>query len=137
MKKIIFNTAKEQFRKAFRKHKSQVKRAKLEAKKGKNTPVEPYGLKKRAIKRSIRGTKFMDKSEYLAAPKTKSLPAGGPRPKLIGKAYASDKKGKGLQINPLSKKDRQKIQDEISESVKKFLKRRKDEPRGFKKGKFI
>ena len=134
MKKIIFNTAKEQFRKLYRKHKSQVRRAKKDAKRGiRGTGVEPYGLKKRALKKSIRSTKFMSKAEYLKMPKTTSLPKGG-RPQIFGKAYASDKAGKSLQINPLSKKDRKKIQDEISASVKRFLKRKKDEPMSFKKG---
>ena len=34
----------------------------------------------------------------------------------------------------MSKKDRIKIQDEISQSVRKFLKRRKDEPQSFRSG---
>ena len=127
-KKLIFNTAKESFRRLYRKHKSQVRRAKKDAKRGiKGVGIEPYGLKKRALKKSIRSTKFMTKADYLKLPKAKSLPRGG-RPQIFGKAYASDKRGKGLQINPLSKKDRQKIQDEISQSVRRFLKRKKDEP---------
>ena len=134
MKKIIFNTAKEQFRKMYRKHKSQVRRANKNAKRGiRGTGVEPYDLKKRALKKSIRSTRFMGKQEYLKLPKTTSLPRGG-KPIIFGKAYASDKRGKGLQINPLSKKDRQKIQDEISQSVRRFLKRKKDEPISFKRG---
>ena len=112
MKKIIFNTVKEGFRRMYRKHKSQVRRAKRDAKRGFHTGVEPYGLKKRAFKKQIRSTRFMDKAEYLKLPKTTSLPRGG-KPQIFGKAYASDKAGKSLQINPLSKKDRKKIQDEI------------------------
>ena len=121
---MIFNTVKEGFRRMYRKHKSQVRRAKKDAKRGiRGTGVEPYGLKKRALKKSIRSTKFMDKAAYLAAPKTKSLPAGGPRPKLIGKAYASDKKGKSMMIT-LPKKHREAIQEGISQSVRKFLSER-------------
>jgi len=140
MKKLIFKTAKAAFKKAYRKHKSEVKRAKKVG-----TPVVPYNLIKADIKRKIRGTKFTSAAEIKATPglrrriitriersKRKRTPGG--RPQIFGKAYASDKRGKGLQINPLSKKDRIKIQDEISQSVRKFLKRRKDEPQSFKSG---
>ena len=121
MKKIIFNTVKEGFRRMYRKHKSQVRRAKKDAKRGiGGTGIEPYGLKKRAFKKQIRSTKFMDKAAYLAAPKTKSLPRGGPKINLIGKAYASDKKGKTMNIT-LPKKEREAIQRSISESVRRFM----------------
>ena len=120
MKKIIFNTVKEGFRKMYRKHKSQVRRAKKDAKRGiRGTGIEPYGLKKRAFKKQIRSTKFMDKAAYLAAPKTKSLPRGG-KPQIFGKAYASDKKGKTMNIT-LPKKEREAIQRSISESVRRFM----------------
>ena len=123
MKKIIFNTAKEQFRKAFRKHKSQMSRAKKDAKRGFTSGVEPYGLKKLQIKKSIRNTKFMDKTAYKAAPKTKSLPKGGPRPSIVGKAYASDRAGKRTMMIPMmTKKQREANQESISQSVRKFLK---------------
>jgi len=121
IKKLIFMTAKKQFQQAFRKHKSQVRRAKREAKRGINIPVEPYGLKKRAIKRQIRETKFMDKAAYLAAPKTKSVPRGG-NPRLVGKAYASDKRAKRTMNISLPKKQREAIQEGISQSVRRFLK---------------
>jgi hypothetical protein len=125
MKKLIFNTAKEQFRKAFKKHKSQVTRAKREAKRGINVPVEPYGLKKLSIKNAIKRTKFMDKAAYKAAPKTKSLPKGGPRPSIVGKAYASDKAAKRTMMIPMmTKKQREANQESISQSVRKFLKER-------------
>jgi len=123
MKKIIFNTAKEQFRKMFRKHKSQMRRANRNAKRGiRGTGVEPYDLKKRALKKSIRSTKFMSKAEYLKMPKTTSLPKGG-KPQIFGKAYASDKKGKTMNIT-LPKKERAAIQEGISQSVRKFLSER-------------
>mgnify|MGYP003148712947 FL=1 len=128
MRGIIFKTVKEGFRRLHKAHKAEVRRAKKT-----KVPVIPMSLKKADFKKKIRGTKFMTAAEYKAVPKTKSLPRGG-RPRIFGKAYASDKRGKGLQINPLSKKDRQKIQDEISESVKIFLKRKKDEPMGYKRG---
>jgi len=120
MKKIIFNTAKEQFRKMFKKHKSQLRRAKKDAKRGiRGTGVEPYGLKKRALKKSIRSTRFMGKDEYLKLPKTTSLPRGG-RPQIFGKAYASDKAGKSMNIT-LPKKERKAIQESISQSVRRFM----------------
>ena len=121
MKKIIFNTVKEGFRRMYKKHKSQVRRAKKDAKRGiRGTGIEPYGLKKRAFKKQIRSTKFMDKAAYLAAPKTKSLPRGGPKVNVVGKAYASDKKGKSMMIT-LPKKEREAIQRSISESVRRFM----------------
>jgi hypothetical protein len=117
IKNLIFHTAKSAFRKAYRKHKSEVKRSKKVG-----TPVVPYNLVKSSIKRSIRSTKFMDKAAYQQAPKTVSLPKGGPRPRLIGKAYASDKRGKGLQIPMISAKERKLVQEGISDSVRKFMK---------------
>ena len=125
MKKLIFNTAKEQFRKAFKKHKSQVTRAKRASKRGISIPVEPYGLKKLSIKNAIKRTKFMDKAAYKAAPKTKSLPKGGPRPSIVGKAYASDKAGKRTMMIPMmTKRERAANQEAISQSVRKFMKER-------------
>jgi len=125
MKKIIFNTAKEQFRKAFRKHKSQLRTKKKMAQRGYSYGVEPYGLKKLSIKNAIRRTKFMDKAAYQAAPKTKSLPKGGPRPSIVGKAYASDKAAKRTMMIPMmTKKQREANQESISQSVRKFLKER-------------
>jgi len=121
IKKIIFNTAKEQFRKAFRKHKSQVRRSKGMAKKGVVMGVEPYELKKMSIKRQIRNTKFMDKSAYLSAPKVESKKWMGRKPQIFGKAYASDKKGKGMQIPMMTAKERAANQDAISQSVRKFI----------------
>lgn len=121
MKKIIFNTVKEGFRRMYRKHKSQVKRAKKDAKRGiRGTGIEPYGLKKRAFKKQIRSTRFMDKAEYLKLPKTKSLPRGGPKINVVGKAFASDKRGKSMNIT-LPKKEREAIQKSISESVRRFM----------------
>jgi hypothetical protein len=80
IKKLIFNTAKTAFKKAYKKYKGEVKQAKKLG-----TPVVPYDLVKSDIKRRIRSTKFMDKAAYEAAPKTKSLPKGGPRPKYLVK----------------------------------------------------
>jgi hypothetical protein len=70
IKKLIFNTAKEQFRKALRTHKASVRRNK---KTRGLTPIMDYGLLRNKVKRDIKNTKFMDKAAYKAAPKTKSL----------------------------------------------------------------
>ena len=119
MKKLIFNTAKEGFRKMYRQHKAEVRAQKRAKKRGFSKVVEPYDLKKRALKKSIRSTKFMSKAEYLKMPKTTSLPKGG-KPQIFGKAYASDKKGKSMNIT-LPKKERAAIQRSISESVRRFM----------------
>jgi len=122
IKKLIFNTAKEQFRKALRTHKASVRRNKRS--KG-LTPIMDYGLLRNKVKRDIKNTKFMDKAAYKAAPKTKSLPKGGPRPRIFGKAYASDKAGKrSMMIQMMTKKERAANQEAISQSVRKFMKER-------------
>ena len=122
IKKLIFNTAKEQFRKALRTHKASVRANK----KSKGfTPILDYGLLRNKVKRDIKNTKFMDKAAYKAAPKTKSLPKGGPRPRIFGKAYASDKAGKrSMMIPMMTKKERAANQEAISQSVRKFMKER-------------
>ena len=121
IKKIIFNTAKEQFRKAFRTHKSQVRRAKNLSRRNINIPVEPYELKKMSIKRQIRNTKFMDKTAYQQAPKTTSIPRGG-NPRIVGKAYASDRAAKKTMMIPMmTAKERAANQESISQSVRKFI----------------
>ena len=122
IKKLIFNTAKEAFRKGFKQYKSEARRQKKLPKQLRSIVV-PYDLVKKDIKRKIKSTKFMDKETYLKAPKTKSIPKGGPRPQIFGKAYASDKKGKTMNIT-LPKKERAAIQEGISQSVRKFLSER-------------
>ena len=119
IKKLIFNTAKAAFRKGFRKYKAEARLQKLRPSELRG--VVPYDLVKKDIKRKIRSTKFMDKEAYLKAPKTKSIPKGGPRPKLFGKAYASDKKGKSMQIPMMTKEQRKANQEAISQSVRKFM----------------
>jgi hypothetical protein len=122
IKKLIFNTAKNQFRKALRTHKASVRANK---KSRGLTPIMDYGLLRNKVKRDIKNTKFMDKAAYKAAPKTKSLPKGGPRPSIVGKAYASDKAAKRTMMIPMmTKKQREANQESISQSVRKFLKER-------------
>ena len=112
IKKIIFNTAKEAFRKGFRKYKRGQKKEER----------VPYDLVKSSIKRSIRSTKFMDKTAYQQAPKTTSIPRGG-NPRIVGKAYASDRAAKKTMMIPMmTKQQRAANQQAISDSVRKFLK---------------
>ena len=92
--------AKELFRKAFRKFKKQPKKERV-----------PYPLIKADVKRSIAGTKLITKADIKANPGTRrrillriekakrSRTAGG-KPQIFGKAYASDKAGKTMQIQP-------------------------------------
>tara|TARA_R100000005_G_C4966939_1_gene181384 strand:- start:262 stop:762 length:501 start_codon:yes stop_codon:yes gene_type:complete len=127
--------AKEAFRKAFKKHKSSVRRAEREKKKrGINIPVVPYDLIKADLKRKIKGTKLTTAAEVKAVPglrrriftrieRAKRNRTPGGRPQIFGKAYASDKKGKSMNIS-LPKKQREAIQEDISQSVRKFLKER-------------
>ena len=116
MRGIIFRTAKAAFKKAFRKHKSEVKRAKKVG-----TPVVPYSLIKSDIKRKIRGTKFTAAAEFKAQPGLKRRIRIGierakrekkkfKKPVIFGKAYASDKKEK-IQIKPCPGDKEQKIGD--------------------------
>ena len=119
--------AKEAFRKAFRKHKAEKKRQKIH----KGVPVVPYDLVKADIKRKIKGTKLTTAVEVKATPglrrrfisrierAKRNRPPGG-RPQILGKAYASDKKGKTMNIT-LPKKEREAIQKSISESVRRFM----------------
>ena len=115
MKKLIFTTAKEAFRRGFRKYKRGQRK----------TERVPYDLVKADIKRSIRGTKFFVGAEAKARPGIgkKGLPKGG-RPRIFGKAYASDKRGKGMKIQMMTKQERAANQEAISQSVRKFLKDR-------------
>ena len=53
IKKLIFNTAKTAFKKAYKKYKGEVRQAKKLG-----TPVVPYDLVKSDIKRRIRSTPF-------------------------------------------------------------------------------
>ena len=121
--------AKEAFRKAFKKHKSEVKRFKKVG-----TPVVPYDLVKADIKRKIKGTKLTTAVEVKATPglrrkfisrieRAKRNRTPGGRPQIFGKAYASDKKGKSMNIS-LPKKQREAIQEDISQSVRKYLSER-------------
>ena len=126
MRGIIFRTAKAAFRKAYRKHKAEKKRQKIH----KGVPVVPYSLVKSDIKRKIRGTKFTAAAEFKAQPGLKRRIRVGierakrekkkfRKPVIVGKAYASDKKGKTMQIQPLTFKQRKQMKKEMEESAKR------------------
>ena len=128
--------AKEAFRKAYKKHKKEVRRSKKVG-----TPVVPYNLIKQDIKRKIKGTKLVAKAEIKATPglrrriilnieKGKREKKKFARPKIFGKAYASDKPGKTMQIQPLTFQQRKLMKKEMRQSAidlykKMFLSKKK------------
>tara|TARA_R100000329_G_scaffold108068_1_gene88748 strand:- start:3156 stop:3737 length:582 start_codon:yes stop_codon:yes gene_type:complete len=132
--------AKEAFRKLFKKHKAEVARTKKT--KG-AVPTVPYDLKKADLKKQIKGTRLTVKADIKAQPglkrrivtrieRAKREKSKFKGPVIFGKAYASDKAGKTMQVPLVSKLDRRKIQRDISESVRRFM--RKKNVKGFKKG---
>ena len=129
MKKLIFDTAKAAFRRGFKQFKTQKARAKKLG-----TPVVPYDLVKADVKRKIRGTKFTSQAEIKAKPgarrriilrieKAKRAKAKNRKPVIYGKAYASDKKGKTMQIQPLTFEQRKLMKKEMAESAKRIYAR--------------
>ena len=128
--------AKEAFRKAYKKHKKEVKRSKKIG-----TPVVPYNLIKSDVKRKIKGTKLTTAAEIKATPgarrkiilrieKAKRARKRGGRPTIFGKAYASDKPGKTMQIQPLTFEQRKLMKKEMRQSAinlyrKMFLSKKK------------
>jgi len=126
MKKLIFDTAKAAFKRGFKQFKTQKARAKTHG-----TPVVPYDLVKEDIKRKIRGTKFTSKAEIKATPgarrrillrieRSKRTKVKNRKPVIYGKAYASDKAGKTMQIQPLTFKQRKLMKKEMAESAKRI-----------------
>ena len=123
--------AKEAFRKLFRKHKSEVRRTKKT--KG-FVPTIPYDLKKADLKKKIRGTKLVASAEFKAQPglkrrirvcierakinKKKFRP-----PVIVGKAFASDKPGRTMQIQPLTIEQRRRMKKEMAESAKSLYRK--------------
>ena len=132
MRGIIFKTVKEGFRKLHRKHKAELKRLKRDPSTA--PPVIPMSLKKADFKRKIRGTKFTGAAEFKAQPglkrriligieKAKRKRKRLGRPVIFGKAYASDKKGKTMQIQPLTFAQRKLMKKEMAESAKRIYAR--------------
>jgi len=126
--------AKELFRKAFRKFKKQPKRERV-----------PYPLIKADVKRTIAGTKLITKADIKANPGTRrrillriekakrSRTAGG-KPQIFGKAYASDKAGKTMQIQPLTKQQRKLMLKEMAESADRGYKKVRLRKYGYNSG---
>jgi hypothetical protein len=123
--------AKEAFRKLFKKHKSEVRRTKRT--KG-YVPTIPYNLKKADLKRKIRGTKLTTAAEIKAVPgarrrillrieRNKRSKKGGRPTGIFGKAYASDKPGRTMQIQPLTFQQRKLMKKEMAESAKRLYKK--------------
>jgi len=131
MRGIIFKTVKEGFRRLHKAHKAEVRRNKRN--KG-ATPVIPLSLKKADFKRKIRGTKFTGAAEFKAQPGLKRrIRVGIERAKrekkkfrtpiVYGKAYASDKKGKTMQIQPLTSAQRKQMKKEMAASADRNYKK--------------
>ena len=145
MSKLVFDTAKSAFKKLYRKHKAEVSRTKKT--KG-AVPTVPYQLKKADIKKKIRGTKFTAKADIKAKPglrrrillnieRSKRDKKKYGSPVIYGKAYASDKKGKTMQIPALSAAARKQMKKEMAESAKRNYLRVRKRSLGYNKGKFV
>ena len=135
MKKLIFDTAKESFRRAFRKYKRGQRKSER----------VPYDLVKADVKRKIRGTKFTSQAEIKAVPgakrriilrieRAKRAKAKNKGPIIYGKAYASDKKGKSLQVQPLTRKQRRDMRKEMAAAADRNYKRVRLRKFGYKSG---
>ena len=129
MRGIIFKTVKEGFRRLHKAHKAEVRRAKKT-----KVPVIPMSLKKADFKKKIRGTKFTGAAEFKAQPGLKRrIRVGIERAKrekkkhrtpiLYGKAYASDKKGKTMQIQPLTVAQRKQMKKEMAAAADRNYKK--------------
>ena len=140
MRGIIFKTVKEGFRRLHKAHKAEVRRAKKT-----KVPVIPLSLKKADFKRKIRGTKFTGAAEFKAQPGLKRRIRVGierakrekkkfKKPVIFGKAYASDKKGKTMQIQPLTIKQRKEMKKEMAKSADREYKRVRLRKFGYNKG---
>tara|TARA_Y100000996_G_scaffold204801_1_gene160654 strand:+ start:245 stop:796 length:552 start_codon:yes stop_codon:yes gene_type:complete len=142
MSKLVFDTAKSAFKKLYRKHKAEVSRTKKT--KG-AVPTVPYQLKKADIKKKIRGTKFTAKADIKAKPglrrrillnieRSKRDKKKYGSPVIYGKAYASDKKGKTMQIPALTAQARKQMKKEMAESAKRNYLRVRKRSLGYNKG---
>ena len=126
MRGIIFKTVKEGFRRLHKKHKAEVARQKRSPSTA--PPVIPMSLKKADFKRKIRGTKFTGAAEFKAQPGLKRRIRVGierakrekkkfRKPVIYGKAFASDKAGKTMQVQPLTFAQRKQMKKEMAESA--------------------
>ena len=140
MKKLIFDTAKAAFKRGFKQFKAEKKRSKKIG-----TPVVPYKMVKEDIKRKIRGTKFTSQAEIKATPgarrriilrieRAKKAKQKNRKPVIYGKAYASDKAGKTMQIQPLTRKQRRDMRKEMAAAADRNYKRVRLRKFGYKSG---
>jgi|TARA_R100001530_G_scaffold10072_2_gene10001 hypothetical protein len=145
MSKLIFKTAKEQFRKLYKKHKSEVRHTKKT--KG-AIPTVPYQLKKADVKRKIRGTKFTAKADIKAKPglrrrillkieRDKRAKTKHKGPVIYGKGWASDRAGKTMQIPAMTFKARKQMKKEMAVAAEKGYKRIRFKKFGYKKGSYV
>ena len=135
--------AKEAFRKGFKAFKS----AKARFKKSPSTspPVIPYGMVKADVKRKIRGTKLTTSAEIKATPglrrrmivrieRAKKDKPKFKSPVIVGKAYASDKAGKTMQVQPINRLDRRRMLREMADAADKGYKKVRMRKLGYEKG---
>jgi|TARA_R100000231_G_scaffold51672_1_gene43554 hypothetical protein len=146
MTALAFKTAKEAFRKIYKKHKTQVARAKKGAKRGlRGTGIEPYDLKKSFLKKQLRGLKITGQAEFKAQPglknriklrieQAKKNREKFKKPVIFGKAYQSDKAGKTMQVQPLSRQQRKLMLKEMAVSADKGYKKARLRKFGYEKG---
>ena len=138
--------AKEAFRKGFKAFKSSVERKKKNPRH--SPPVIPYNLIKADVKRKIKGTKLTTSAEIKATPglrrriivrieKDKRQKEKFKKPVIVGKAFASDKAGKTMQVPPLSAAQRKKMKKEMAEAADRGYKKARFRKFGYKKGKFV
>ena len=138
--------AKEAFRKGFKAFKSSVERKKKNPRH--SPPVIPYNLVKADVKRKIKGTKLTTSAEIKATPglrrrmivrieKDKRAKEKFRKPVIVGKAFASDKAGKTLQVPPLTTAQRKKMKKEMAEAADRGYKKLRFRKYGYKKGKFV
>ena len=58
-------------------------------------------------------------------------------PVIVGKAYASDKAGKTMQVPPLTTAQRKQMKKEMAEAAERGYKKARFRKFGYKKGKFV
>ena len=138
--------AKEAFRKGFRAFKSA--KARFKRAPAQSPPVIPYKMIKADVKRKIRGTKLTTAAEIKATPglrrrmivrieKDKRAKEKFKKPVIVGKAYASDKAGKTLQVPPLTTAQRKLMKKEMAEAADRGYKKLRFRKYGYKKGKLV
>ena len=138
--------AKEAFRKGFKAFKSS--KARFKKSPSTSPPVIPYKMIKADVKRKIRGTKLTTAAEIKATPglrrrmivrieKDKRAKEKFKKPVIVGKAYASDKAGKTLQVPPLTTAQRKQMKKEMAEAAVRGYKKVRFRKFGYKKGKFV